>query len=116
MINDTLHWLEGEDSRAESYALQLPAIDLTQVEPDKVSKVAQLLAQRMADHGKLSEALDWTLKLPPAMAPQARSEAFAHLWLGNEKQRTTAEQWIRIAAISESERQALQKQLSSKRG
>ena len=112
MINDAIHWLEGDDARAEKYALLLPTIDLTQVEQDKVAKVANLLAQRLAKQGKLAQALDWTLSLPPAMAQQARSEAISNLSLADVKLRSATEQWIRSAAISVAERTALQERVS----
>ena len=112
VIDDTIHWLEGEDSRAEGYALQVPTMDLSQIDPQRIALVAQLLVQRFATQGKLPQALDWTLKLPAAMASQARSDAVSSLALSDAKQRTAAEQWIRRAAISEAERVSLLQQAS----
>ena len=112
IINDTIHWLEGEDSRAEGYALQVPTMDLSQIDPQRIAKIAQLLVQRFATQGKLPQALDWTLKLPEPMASQARSEAVSKVALNDARQRTVAEQWIRRAAIPESERVILLQQAS----
>ncbi len=107
IVNDTIRWLENNDSRADDYALQLPMIDLTQVDPQRVAMVAQLLVQRFAGQDKLPIALDWTLKLPADMAPQARAAAMSMLVFNDDKQRAAAEQWIRRAVISESERASL---------
>ena len=112
IINDTIHWLEGDDSRAEGYALQLPTMDLSQIDPQRIATIAQLLVQRFATQGKLPQALDWTLKLPEPMASQARSDAVSKVALNDARQRTVAEQWIRRAAIPESERIALLQQAS----
>jgi len=112
IIDDTIHWLEGEDSRAEAYALQLPMMDLSQIDPRRIATIAQLLVQRFATQGKLQQVLDWTLKLPLAMASQARSDAVSKVDFDDAKQRTAAEQWIRRAAISEGERVSLLQQAS----
>ena len=107
IIDDTIHWLEGEDSRAEAYALQMPTMDLSKIDPQRIATIAQLLVQRFTTQGKLQQALDWTLKLPAPMALQARSDAVSKVALSDAKQRAGAEQWIRRAAISEGERVSL---------
>lgn len=104
VVDDTIHWLEDDDARAEPYAVLLPSMDLALVEPQKVAKAAQLFIQSYASQGKLKAALDWTLKLPAPLALQARSEAMAKLNLNDASQKTAAEQWARNAAITEAER------------
>ena len=114
IVNDTIHWLESDDARADDYALQLPMIDLTPVDPQRVAMAAQLLVRRFASHDKLQTALDWTLKLPTDMAPQARAAAMSKLVFNDDKQRAAAEQWIRRAVISDDERASLLQQVSQR--
>jgi hypothetical protein len=113
-IHDIIGWLQGTDSRAEGYALHLLSVDVSQVDPTLLTQTAQLFVQRQAKEGKLESALDWTLKLPPASAPQARAEAFSALDLSNAQRRTAAEQWVRRAAISADERGALMQVVAQK--
>ena len=114
IFNDTIRWLENNDARAEDYALQLPAIDLSQVDPQRLTTTAELLVQRFASQDKLQAALDWTLKLPADTAPQARAGAVAKVDFSNARRRVAAEQWIRRATISDSERASLLQQVSQR--
>ena len=97
-------WL---DTPEQDFAFQLTTIDLSNVDPALMAKATVWVAQSLADKGKLTTALDWTLKLPPASAAQARAEALSKVDLKDAQRRSAAEQWIRRAAISESERVAL---------
>lgn len=107
MVEDTARWLGNDDSRQEDYALNLPMIDLTKVDPQSVSKVSKLLTQRLAKKNRLAEALDWTLKLPAGLAPAARTEALLGLVQSQGNQRGAAEQWINRAPLAPEERAAL---------
>ena len=113
MMDFIVHWLqEGDDSRTEKYAAAMPAMDLSQVDPQTVSKAANLFVGRLASQGKLKEGLDWTLKLPAQVALQARLEAMSRLSSGDAKQQTAARQWIRSALISDGERASLLEQVN----
>lgn len=91
--------------------MQLPALDLERAEPQRVLKAAQRVVQRFARDNRLSQALDWTLKLPAGLAPAARAEAFAKLTFKDSMQKAEAGQWINRAAISTDERAALREQV-----
>jgi hypothetical protein len=97
-------WLDAPE---QDFAFQLATIDLSNVDPALMANAAVWVAQSLAQKGQLATALDWTLKLPAASASQARAEALTNVDLSSAQRRTAAEQWIRRAAISESERVAL---------
>lgn len=115
LVQDMIRWLKGDDARAEEFAILLPTMDLSQVDPKHVTNAAQLLVHRVASEGKIPAAFDWTLKLPDSIAQQARSETIAQLDLANAQKRGIMEHWIRTAAISESERVTLLNQTSQPR-
>lgn len=116
MMDFIIDWLEeGQDSRTEGYATQMPAMDLAQVNPAKVTKAARLFTHRLATQGKLQPALDWTLKLPAVVAVQVRAETVAKL-ADDPRQKAAAQQWIRGARISDEERASLLQQTSHHAG
>lgn len=113
-IHDINDWLQGDDSRAAGYTLQLLSANISQVDPALINQTAQLFLQHQAKEGKLTVALDWTLKLSASIAAQARAEGLSKVDLNDAKQRAATEQWIRRAAISESERASLSQQVSDR--
>lgn len=114
IVDDAIHWLERNDARDEAYSMALAGLDLSAVEPSKITKAAQLLVNKLAGDGRLNEAFNWTLRLPADLAPLSRSEALGKLDISIPSRREAAEQWIRQASISEEERSALLKIIASR--
>ena len=108
LVDDTLRWLSGEDSRAEDYAKALPKLNLGAVEPDKIHRAAKLFVQRNATAKKISSALNWTLGLPVGISQQARSEAILALDLHDQNLRAAVQSWVASAPLAADERKALQ--------
>ncbi|HCN79258.1 MAG TPA: hypothetical protein DIT13_19000 [Verrucomicrobiales bacterium] len=114
LVDDTLRWLSGEDSRAEDYAKVLPRLNLSAVEPEKIHRAAKLFIQRNANAAKISSALSWTLGFPFGISQQARSEAIQALDLGDQSFRTAVQSWVAGAPLSADERKALQSIVAEK--
>lgn len=115
LVDDTLRWLSGEDSRAEDYAKVLPKLNLSAVEPEKIHRAAKLFVQRNATVAKISSALSWTLNLPVGISQQARSEAIQALDLRDQTLRTAVQSWVASAPLAADERKALQSIVADKK-
>lgn len=115
LVDDTLRWLSGEDSRAEDYAKVLPNLNLSAVEPEKIHRAAKLFIQRNANATKISSALSWTLNLPVGISQQARSEAIQALDLRDQTFRTAVQSWLATAPLAADERITLQSIVAEKK-
>lgn len=114
VVADVIDWRGIDGAPSDDFALQLPVIDLSNVDPQLMATAAVWFVESLASKGRLTTALDWTLKLPPASAPLARAQALSKVDLSIPKRRVAVDQWIRRAAISESERASLSQQVSDR--
>jgi hypothetical protein len=60
---------------------------------------------------RLPEALDWTLKLPSDVAPQARAAAIGQFVNFKPAERRQIDQWLTRAPLDAAERAGLRQQL-----
>lgn len=100
-------WLSGTDNRAEDFAMALPALNLKNVPAQDVTEISWRLAQRLARQDKVGQAMDWTLKLPPELAADARTEIVARLPIPTAAQQAQLPQWLSRATIPAQERDQL---------
>lgn len=113
MVDNVIRWLKGEDSRAEGFTQALPTIDLSKVPTPRLVSIAPLYAKRLGDE-KMTQALDWTLRIPATAASLARAEVITEADLANPVQRSALTNWLKSAAIDAEERGSLLEMLNQK--
>lgn len=106
------HMLKVNDSRAEDFSLALPTQNLSSVPPGQLVTLAERLVSKLQKSDRLPQALDWTLKLPSAIAPQARAAAIGQLVNFKPAQRRQIDQWLTRAPLDAAEREALRQHLA----
>ncbi len=93
-VRETNRMLTTADSRAEDFALALPSQNLSSVPPGQLVTLAERLMPKLQKNDRLPDGLDWTLKLPAAVAPQARAAALEQLANLQPAQRRQLDQWL----------------------
>ncbi len=111
-VREVNRLLTTRDVRADSFGLALPKQDLSSVPPAQLVTLAERLVSKLQKSDRLPEALDWTLKLPASVAPQARAAALGQFTNFKPAQRRQLDQWLARAPIDAAERAALQRQLA----